>query len=113
MGSSQVGEFASEEQAEAVRDAFEFLHAPRAYLMVKRTFDLDTQAQHADSQEEADAFVAAKLAEGEEWRVFSRVLTDPVAKALYLVRPAASAVPAGVYVGSGNSMHIEPAGTSG
>lgn len=89
-GSSPLGEFANEEQAEAVRAAFEFLHAPRAYLMVKRTFELETLAQHADTQEEADAFVAAKLAEGEEWRVFERILTDPVAKAMHSVRPVES-----------------------
>lgn len=81
MGSSQVGEFASEEQAEAVREAFEFLYAPRQFLMVKRSLELETLAQHAETQEEADAFVAEKLLMGEEWRVFSRIITDPIAKA--------------------------------
>ncbi len=96
--SALIGEFPNEQMAEKVREALEFQAAPRAYLMVKRTFDLDTQAQHADSLVQAEAFVADRLANGEEWRVFERVLTDPVAIARASQNPLAAYEPYGVNV---------------
>lgn len=85
-GSSIVGEFANEEQAEKVRLALELQHAPRQYICVKRSFDLETPVQHADTQEEADAFVKERFEAGEEWRIFSRIVTDPVLKAHIMMR---------------------------
>lgn len=80
-GSSLIGEFANEEQAEKVRVALELQHAPRQYICIKLTFDVDTQQQYAETQEEADAFVKERFEAGEEWRIFSRIVTDPVMKA--------------------------------
>jgi hypothetical protein len=77
-----LGEFDNELQAEQVAAALSAtLPKTMQYVAVERTFDALTNALYFDYEEDATQFVARALQQGREFRVFSRVVTDPIALA--------------------------------
>ena len=91
-GSSEcVAEFSHEEYAEEVAEALRRAHRPRQYAIVQRSFDIDVKVYYAESEGEAihrrDELIAEN---GVDFRIYERELTDPVAIAMYNVRPQPS-----------------------
>lgn len=107
-----VGEFQNEQQAEAVKEALDFQVAPRQYVAVLRGFELATEAAYFESEQEASQFCAQKQAQyDQEWRVFSRVVTDPIARARILMGVLHNAPPTeGVNPMSLSKSRVESAG---
>lgn len=76
-----MGEFSHESYAEEVADALRAQHAPQQYVAVERGFQYETNAVYFDSERAVMDFVDRARAQEREFRVFSRALTDPMAKA--------------------------------
>lgn len=68
-----VGEFSSEEEAEKVQMALAEQAAPREYVAVLSTFEIDAKAMYFADAAAMNDFAAQKAVDGETWRVFSRI----------------------------------------
>jgi hypothetical protein len=80
-GLETLGEFDSEEYAEQVAGAMRERFAARQYVAVERGFEVVANHIYFETAAAAEAFVEKALLEEREFRIYSRVVTDPVAKA--------------------------------